>query len=158
MEDQAWVGSVSLPEWCCGDPWWCTHRGLPPDPQRWQSNRESITGGEASWIKPATNIIQTRCGRVQRSASQRGRRSRIICSPRKSTSGGAGKQKPTADQELLTKGSQRQPKHPFTTCRKDREETEKQLKNYQPQQGRSRQERHGSSELPRRTDKQVSHC
>lgn len=84
MEDEAWVESVSVSGRCSCGPWWRTHCGLPPDPQRGESNREGNTGGQVSWIKPATTIIQA-CW-VQRSAPLCGRKTRIIYDSRKSTS------------------------------------------------------------------------
>lgn len=97
MESQAWVESVSVSERCCAGPRWGTHRGLPPDPQWGESNRERVTGGEVSRTKPPATIvivviIQTQCGWVQRSAAQQHRRTGIINNSRKSTSRGARQQ------------------------------------------------------------------
>lgn len=93
MEDKAGVVSVSVSERCCSGPWWRTHCGLPPNPQRGESGGKGSTGGQVSWIKPATIIIQT-CW-VQRSAPLWGRKTRIVYDSRKSTSRWARKQSHT---------------------------------------------------------------
>lgn len=156
MEDEARVDSVSMSERRhCRGPWWGAHCGLPPDPQWGQTDREGITGGEVSWIKPAAGINQT-C-RVQRSAPLRGRRTRILRSPRKSTSRWARQQSHASGQRLLSKSPQEQHKHPFTACRKDWEEAENQLKNVLPQPRHGREERHRSAASPRWADDQVGH-